>query len=160
MVVSHLQKLAMMQCASMEVGLTASAQEASQLRVQVAMLETELAAHESSPDMSGSSSSSAAYAAELTALRAEKQQKEQQVAELQLQLEAALHASAGVSEMYSLDTQASPEWCMPQLQHVIILSVLLYGTVRQSSTGCSMSQCWYYIVLMRTETINTLCCVA
>ena len=98
MIVSHLQKLALLQCASMEVELTASAQEASQLRVQVAMLETELAGHESSPGMSGSSSSSAAYAAELTALRAENQQNEQQVAELQLQLEAALHASAGVSK--------------------------------------------------------------
>ena len=84
-----------MQCSSLEVQLTSSAEEISHLRAQVAMLEAELTAHESSPSTAGSTDS-AAHVAELSSLRVEMQQREQEVTQLQLQLQAALCASAEV----------------------------------------------------------------
>lgn len=80
----------------MEVQLSSSAQDISQLRAQVSKLESELAAHESSPGTSNSGSS-AAHVAELFSLRTEVQQQEQEITELKLQLQAALSASAEVS---------------------------------------------------------------
>ena len=81
----------------MEVQLTSSAQEISQLRAQVSTLECELAAHESSPDASDSPSPAAHVAeSELVSLRAELQQKEVEVSEVHLQLQAALNTSAEV----------------------------------------------------------------
>ena len=84
-----------MQCASLEVQLTSSAEEISHLRAQVAMLEAELTAHESSPSTTGSTDS-AAHVAELSSLRAAMQQREQEVSQLQLRLQATLSASAEV----------------------------------------------------------------
>ena len=84
-----------MQCASLEVQLTSSAEEISHLRAQVAMLEAELADHESSPGTTDSTDS-AAHVAELSSLRDEMQQREQEISQLQLQLQAALSASAEV----------------------------------------------------------------
>lgn len=75
----------------MEVELTASTQEISQLRAQVSMLESESAARESS-----SSSSSTAQMAELVILRSDVRCKEQEVSELRLQLESALCTSSEV----------------------------------------------------------------
>ena len=84
-----------MQCASMEVQLTDSAEEISQLRAQVAMLEAELSAHEVGPGtMDGIGS--ATHETELSSLRADMQQRVQQISELRLQLQAALSASAEV----------------------------------------------------------------
>ncbi len=75
----------------MEVQLTSSTQEISQLRAQASTLESELAAHESS------TSDSSIHVAELASLRAELRQKELDVSELHLQLQAAVNTSAEVS---------------------------------------------------------------
>lgn len=85
----------LMQCASLEVQLTSSAEEISHLRAQVAMLEAELADHESSPGTTDSTDS-AAHVAQLSSLRAEMQLREQEISQLHLQLQAALSASAEV----------------------------------------------------------------
>lgn len=73
----------------MEVELTASTQQASQLRAQVSALESEAAAREGS-------SGSTAHMAELVALRSDVQCKEQELCELRLQLQAALLTSTQV----------------------------------------------------------------
>ena len=83
--------LSLLQCAAMEVELTASTQEISRLRTQILMLESDSAAHESS-----SGSGSTAQMAELIALRSDVQRKEEEVYELRLQLESALHTSSEV----------------------------------------------------------------
>lgn len=75
----------------MEVELTASTQEISRLRTQVLMLESDSAASKSS-----SGSSSTVQTAELIALRSDVQRKEEEVCELRLQLESALHSSSEV----------------------------------------------------------------
>ena len=75
----------------MEVELTASTQEITRLQAQVSMLESDLAAHE---DSSGSCST--AQTAELIALRSQVQRKEQELCQLRLQLQSALHTSTEV----------------------------------------------------------------
>jgi hypothetical protein len=93
--IPHVIVFYLLQCASMEVHLRSSTQEISQLRAQVSTLESELAAHESSPSTSDSNSP-AAHVVELVSLRAELQQKELELSELHLQLQAAVNTSAEV----------------------------------------------------------------
>lgn len=92
----------------MEVELTASTQEISQLRSQVSMLESELAARESN-----SGSSSTAQMAELIALRRDVQLKEQELSELRLQLESALRMSSEVNPNHHT--------CM-QIYHILMMT--------------------------------------
>ena len=75
----------------MEVELSASTQEISRLRAEVAMLESELSAHELRPG-----ASDAAPVAEMTALKSEVQQKEQELSDMRLQLQSVLHSSTEV----------------------------------------------------------------
>lgn len=83
----------------MEVELTASAQQASQLTAQVSMLESEAAAREGS-------SGSTAHMAELIALRSDMQCKEQELSELRLQLQSALLTSTQVLPSHQIHMDA------------------------------------------------------
>lgn len=81
------------QCAAMDSGLAASTQQIAGLQAQVSKLESELG-----PGELGSikTSQSAGQAAELVALRHDVHLKEQELCELRLQLQSALHTSTEV----------------------------------------------------------------
>lgn len=123
----------------MEVQLTASTQQASQLRAQVSMLESEAAAREGS-------SGSTAHMAELSALRSDAQCKEQELFELRLQLQSALLTSTQVLLYYHMHMNFTMHFINTYVCHHWVVRYKMHAqgrVLQQSKNRPASPQGWF-----------------